>query len=300
LNEILGIDPPGNNNGDSTNEVGLLESAFGPIEAIGINVGSDALAILDQVEGEAGGSGVADNITTAEELSQVLTDLNPLLNLTDAGDDLILGNDGDDLIYGDVLYTDQLADAQGLTTADGAGWLVFEQLEAGAGTDAGWTRADTIQYIEDNADLVGTETSSGGASRSGGNDTIYAGAGDDRVYGQEGDDIIIGQAGDDVLSGGSGNDTFVYTSVLDGQDIVTDFQAGSDVVDLDLLLDNLGYADGAGARAGAVNVDDSSGDTVITVNDTGGGVVAGFSITLDGVTGAIIGTDIKTDDSGLA
>jgi len=300
LNEILGINPPGGNNGDDTNEVGQIESAFGPIEAIGINVGDTALAILDQVEGEAGGSGVADNITTAEELVDILADLNPLLSVSDVGGDTIVGGDGNDLIYGDVIYTDLLADEQGLSTADGAGWLVFEQLEAGNGIDTGWTREDTIQYIEDNADLVATESTGSIGGRSGGNDIIFGGAGDDRIYGQEGDDIIIGGSGNDLLSGGSGADTFVYTSVLDGQDVISDFEVGTDVVDIDALLDSLGYADGVGARAGAVNIDDSSGSTVITVNEDGGGQVAGFSITLDGVTGAIVGTDIKVDDSGLA
>ncbi|HBD11640.1 MAG TPA: hypothetical protein DCZ13_05785, partial [Porticoccaceae bacterium] len=68
----------GTGSGDSVSEVAALEAAFGPIEAIGINVGATAENILDQVEGSGGD---ADNIDTANELIDVLAELNPLLNL---------------------------------------------------------------------------------------------------------------------------------------------------------------------------------------------------------------------------
>src|SRR5690606_12339522 len=64
-----------------------------------------------------------------------------------------------------------------------------------------------------------------------GSDYIDAGDGDDVVYGGAGDDIIVGGAGDDVLSGGSGNDVFVFGGG-GGQDVVLDFEAGSDLLQI--------------------------------------------------------------------
>jgi uncharacterized protein len=65
-------------------------------------------------------------------------------------------------------------------------------------------------------------------------------AGADVLQGTAGDDILIGGAGRDVLTGGAGRDQFVYTSVLDGGDTITDFETGLDVIVLRPLLQSLG------------------------------------------------------------
>ncbi len=94
----------------------------------------------------------------------------------------ITGKGGDDIIYGDVLFTDTLAAAKGITTlAAGSGWAVFSLLETGAvAGSTSWTRAGTLAYIQSHqAELAGE------SGRSGGNDTINGGGGNDVVYGQE-------------------------------------------------------------------------------------------------------------------
>ncbi|WP_280140411.1 VCBS domain-containing protein [Pseudomonas borbori] len=206
----------GTHNSDAISEVALLEAAFGQIQAVGINVGGSALDILNQIEGELSSVNpdVASNITTGEQLASVLADFNPETQLYDAGNDSILGGAGDDLIFGDVLYTDVLAAAAGLSTNPGAGWQVFAALESGVGTGAyaTWTRADTVDYVLTHADELGQES-----GRALGHDSIDAGAGNDLVYGQEGNDIISGGSGDDVLFGGSGNDTLLGG---DGDDLL--------------------------------------------------------------------------------
>jgi Ca2+-binding RTX toxin-like protein len=76
----------------------------------------------------------------------------------------------------------------------------------------------------------------------GGKDVLFGGSGNDTLYGGDGADTLIGSTGADQLFGGSGADTFAYwyldDSVIAGgkpQDIIMDFQKGSDQIDLHQL-----------------------------------------------------------------
>ena len=89
-------------------------------------------------------------------------------------------------------------------------------------------------------------------------------------------------ADDDIYTGGAGADVFIFTK-YNGQDTITDFDAGAgagDVIDLSAW----GIVDMAGLQAIA---DDPGGvgNTVLTLNDAA-------SITLEGVLFA----DLATDD----
>ncbi|MES2500825.1 MAG: 5'-nucleotidase C-terminal domain-containing protein [Pseudomonadota bacterium] len=57
-------------------------------------------------------------------------------------------------------------------------------------------------------------------------------AGRDTIIGTNGNDTINGGAGADTLTGGAGADTFVYTSIRDAGDIITDFTPYADKIDL--------------------------------------------------------------------
>lgn len=95
----------------------------------------------------------------------------------------------------------------------------------------GSSGSDTI--IDDNSDnlLTGSE----------GADTIESSQGNDTLAGDEGDDNLIASIGQDVLTGGAGSDTFVLTQnnnisfddagAADFAEI-TDFQSGSDRIQL--------------------------------------------------------------------
>lgn len=61
---------------------------------------------------------------------------------------------------------------------------------------------------------------------------IRGGFGNDTMSGGAGNDIISSGAGDDVLSGGPGNDRFVFGAVDTGKDVILDFNASQDVLDL--------------------------------------------------------------------
>lgn len=83
------------------------------------------------------------------------------------------------------------------------------------------------------------------------NDQLKGGSGDDLLQGQDGRDRLIGQGGNDFLIGGDGkdrltgnggNDVFVFQKLSDGIDIITDFQPGSDVIDLRRILSRPEFA----------------------------------------------------------
>jgi hypothetical protein len=207
---------------DGSNEPQDIEATGFTIEAIGIGLSdSAAIARLDDVEdgvSGAGGGGDADNITTAAQLNTIIGSLISNSTIpTVAGSDVINGAAGNDVIFGDVPYTDALATANGLGTSPGAGWQVFQLLEAPGGVT--WSRTDTINYILNNKLLVATES-----ARTGGHDQINGGAGDDIIFAQEGNDTITYNVGDgrDFVHGGSepagGGDTLIVNGDGNTQD----------------------------------------------------------------------------------
>ncbi len=66
----------------------------------------------------------------------------------------------------------------------------------------------------------------------GGRQTIVGTAGDDEIYGNE---------AADTLTGNGGKNTFVFKSLRDGIDTITDFKPGQDVIDISAVLDSVGY-----------------------------------------------------------
>ncbi|WP_318023210.1 ExeM/NucH family extracellular endonuclease [Paucibacter sp. DJ1R-11] len=70
--------------------------------------------------------------------------------------------------------------------------------------------------------------------------SIKGTAGRDTLVGTAGDDIIEGGPGADTLTGGGGRDQFVYTSMGDAGDVITDFNPADDLLDVRALLQSLG------------------------------------------------------------
>lgn len=98
---------------------------------------------------------------------------------------------------------------------------------------------------------------------------ILGTAGRDNLVGTAGSDRIIGLQGRDTLTGGGDSDRFVYTSVVDGGDIITDFEVGSDEIVLTEVLDSLGY-DGTDAIAdGYVQFGARGSDTLVQLDPDG-------------------------------
>ncbi|WP_286828827.1 MULTISPECIES: beta strand repeat-containing protein [Kordiimonas] len=154
-------------------------------------------------------------------------------NSTPAGSDTLIGGGGNDHIVGGSYNTDTGA-AVGTGGGENLIW-------AGAGNDtvSGDDAGDTIGGGAGNDDIdagagndlifgsTGNDTINGGAN----DDTLFGGEDDDMVDGGLGDDIIWAGAGDDTLTGGAGADQFIFGD-MSGNDTVTDFDAGEDILDL--------------------------------------------------------------------
>lgn len=181
---------------------------------------------------------------------------------TGSGDDTAYGAGGDDLIGGargeDTIWAGTGAD----TVYGGEG---ADLIGGGGGADHlfGGDHGDTL-YGGDGADRIGAGAGADVAFGGAGDDTLRGGEGADRLYGGPDADRLEGGAGDDTLTGGGGADHFVFVTGT-GNDVVRDFAAAGDLLDLaglgtiagfgDLLTDHLSdTAPGALISAGADSI----------------------------------------------
>ena len=114
--------------------------------------------------------------------------------------------------------------------------------------------------------------------------------GRDAIKGTAADEIIYGGLGSDVIAGGGGKDLFVYRSMNEGVDSITDFTPGQDQVDLRSLLANIGYTGSNPFADGWLRTIASNSGVSIQVDADGSGNAAGFTplLTLRGLTPAQI------------
>ena len=99
-----------------------------------------------------------------------------------------------------------------------------------------------------------------------GGDTLKGGSGDDELIGGSGGDDLHGGRDDDMLTGGDGNDTFYFRRNA-GDDVITDFENGSDLIDLSAY--GLRPADFATVVAPALS-NAGGGDTFLDLDAIGG------------------------------
>jgi Ca2+-binding RTX toxin-like protein len=57
-----------------------------------------------------------------------------------------------------------------------------------------------------------------------GNDNLLGGTGVDTLTGGSGNDLLMGDTGNDIITGGTGADTFIFNSLAEGIDSITDFR----------------------------------------------------------------------------
>jgi len=180
------------------------------------------------------------------------------------GNDVLKGGAGDDTLLGGT-GDDRLADGMGSDTLRGL---------AGNDTLLGGGSADRL-------------TGGGGADRlrgGGGSDTLDGGPGGDRLFGGTGRDRIIGGAGRDTLAGDTGADEFVFRPGA-GRDRITDFEPGTDRLELDVGLTGGAatgaevVADFATVTAAGVRFDFGNGDSLLLAGlDSTAGLEASINV----------------------
>lgn len=98
---------------------------------------------------------------------------------------------------------------------------------------------------------------------------IAGSSGRDVLVGTPGDDRITGGPGADTLTGGGGNNVFVYLSLRDAGDVITDFKPGHDRIDLTALLASIGATPASAATRGVVRWTASGNDTLLQIDTDG-------------------------------
>lgn len=94
-------------------------------------------------------------------------------------------------------------------------------------------------------------------------------AGRDKLVGTDDSDRITGFAGHDKLAGLGGNDIFTYTSLDDAGDILSDFEVGSDKLDLSELLDSIEYTGIDPIAEGYIGFRSEGATAIVTIDPDG-------------------------------
>ena len=98
---------------------------------------------------------------------------------------------------------------------------------------------------------------------------IDGSSGRDTLTGTPGDDVISGGDGADTLTGGSGADTFVYRSLREAGDTITDFTPGTDRIDLTALLASINYLGSSPFGGGYVKLVATAAGTSVQIDSDG-------------------------------
>lgn len=126
-------------------------------------------------------------------------------------------------------------------------------------------------------------------------DTLIGGAGDDYMNGGIGNDILLGGEGADTLYGDQGADIFLFQTIADAGDIITDFEQGEDgdAVNITDLLD--GFDENSSAIDDFLQLVDNDGATALQVNTDGQGTDFVTVVTFDGGLGGAGLADLLAD-----
>ncbi|MBD2415927.1 hypothetical protein FACHB389_31060 [Nostoc calcicola FACHB-389] len=112
-------------------------------------------------------------------------------------------------------------------------------------------------------------------------------SGRDTLTGNDRNNLITGSQGADTLTGGAGSDRFVYTSIRDAGDKITDFLAGTDKIDLSQLFQSLSL--------GSLDYESATNQGYLSFGIEGTNTTV--NIDLDGTTGRARPTPLLTVNS---
>ena len=115
-------------------------------------------------------------------------------------------------------------------------------------------------------------------------------AGADTITATSGDNLFIGGVGADRLTGGPGSNGYVYQSMRDAGDTITDFKPGLDRIDLSALLASISRLSATAYSQGVVRLVASGAHTLVQIDTDGsaGPVLPRTLVTLLNVNPSII------------
>ncbi len=269
-------------------------------------------------DGDAAANTLTVTITDADN-APIVRDDRVFTNITGSGADIIIPDyaflwndtdaDGNPLTFGSI---SDVGDLAGAIHVGNAVTVTDNDLDGGSFTYTAFAngKSDTAEVIVDRRQegnnpltgdgldniLIDRDT---GSKLSGfeGNDVLIGNGGDDTLTGGAGRDLLVGGAGNDTikLSDSSGDhDTVLITSVLDGNDKLSEFGDGvshggadsQDYINLDMLFDELGVA--TDDRVGRVQLTDGGANAIVTIDLTGNGFDSGdMRITLLGISSPV-------------
>jgi S-layer protein len=243
--------------------------AFDTITATTLNITGDAALVANEVA-----------VTTAETVNASTFDAALTITLAgNANDVTVTAGDGDNNITGGT-GDDTITVGDGDNTINSGNG--DNTITAGDGDNGitGGTGDDTITTGD-------------------GDDTIDAAAGDDTIDAGDGANGITGGDGLDTMTGGADVDTYTYAAVTESQgvtvDVITNFDADEDVLDLSAITLGtglyLGEANGYGAvltsltaTAGDAVLDSSTSTLYVDIDGDAALTGADMAIQLTGVT----------------
>lgn len=179
-----------------------------------------------------------------------------------------------------VEYIDFSPDGRHLVTASEDGTIKLWRLPSSRATAS--PRTDTVAVkTEDSANTLDIAGSTGddvliGAAlgdrltSKAGNDILKGGDGADELLGGDGNDTLIGGLDGDLLQGGAGRDRFVYHSIDERGDTITDFDPGQDVINLRRALFEEGFSSSTSFHD-LIQLQQNGADTVVRIDLDGSG-----------------------------
>jgi Ca2+-binding RTX toxin-like protein len=139
------------------------------------------------------------------------------------GNDTLNGGAGNDILDGGYGF-DVLNGGTGIDTATygSSAFGINANLSTGVVTYAGFSFTESVSNIENVIGSISNDTLTGNSL----DNSLAGNFGNDILLGDAGNDILTGGVGNDVLTGGTGADQFVFNSLAEGIDTITDFKWG--------------------------------------------------------------------------
>ena len=236
---------------------------FTVADGVGGSIGS---SMFDITVNPVNDAPVANNDAATTNQNQAVT-----ISVTD-----LLANDSD--VEGDTLSITSVGNAANGSVVLNGNNVVFTP-------DAGFSGAATFEYTLSDGSETDNATVSVTVNPLSSTE-ILGTPGRDTLTGDSADNIITGFQSRDMLTGNGGADQFVYTSIRDAGDIITDFELGSDKIVLTQLLDSLGYQGSDAIGDGYVSFGSSRGDAFVQIDQDGmgNGFISRPLVLLQGVT----------------